>query len=81
MITFTTNCVKQKKEKLGGVIPKEQLKQSAIQSQNEFMLAMQEQSSKFELLKKERGSEDAIDLFKRDMDLDAEVEEEDDGWA
>lgn len=52
-----------KRQKLGGSIPQEQARKSAVQAEGEFLEAMRETKDEFQKAKLELGSDGAIDLF------------------
>ena len=60
---FYRDLQKAKAEKLGGMIPPEQAKEAAKDSENEFLQAMKETSQEFEEAKQQFGSQGAVDLF------------------
>ena len=60
---FYRDLQKAKNEKLGSPIPKEQLKESAQESEQEFLAAMKKTSEEFQAAKEALGSTGAVDLF------------------
>ncbi|KAL3900412.1 MAG: hypothetical protein SGARI_006249, partial [Bacillariaceae sp.] len=52
-----------KASKLGGFIPKEQLKESAAQAESDFLQAMKETKDEFNKAKKDLGSEGAVNML------------------
>lgn len=60
---FYRSLNKAKRAKLGAPIPPEQLRESAIDSENEFLEAMRKTTQEFQEAKDELGSDGAVDLF------------------
>ena len=60
---FYRDLKQAKNEKLGSPIPKEQVKESAQESEQEFLAAMKKTSEEFQAAKEALGSTGAVDLF------------------
>ena len=76
---FMKDLYKAKLDKLGMMIPEEQVKQSAQALEHEFLSAMKHASIEFEEAKKKYGADGAIEKWKEEWDeQDEEREEKDD---
>jgi hypothetical protein len=60
---FYRDLQRAKKEKLGGFIPPEQARETAIEAESDFLRAMRETKDAFQKAKAELGSDGAVDLF------------------
>ncbi len=60
---FYRDLQRAKKEKLGGIIPPEQARETAVQAEGDFLQAMRETKDEFQRAKDELGSDGAVDLF------------------
>jgi hypothetical protein len=71
--SFYRDLQKAKQEMLGSELPKEQLRQSAIDSENEFLQAMKESKKEYEEAKEQ--DESASEFFLRKIKEEEEAEE------
>ena len=62
-LDFYRDLQRAKQEKLGGSIPPEQAKETAVQAEGDFLRAMRETKDEFQKAKDELGSDGAVDLF------------------
>lgn len=76
---FYRDLQKAKKEKLGGFIPPEQARETAVQAEGDFLQAMRETKDEFQRAKDELGSDGAVDLFLERIREEDEREEEEEG--
>jgi hypothetical protein len=87
---FYRDLQKAKMKNFGRALPPEQLRESAIQAESDFLTAMKETKKDFQKIKNEVGSDGAVDVFLErirkeeeeendDVDDDDEDDEDDDG--
>jgi hypothetical protein len=74
---FYRDLKEAKKKKLGAPIPPEQLKESAVDAEQEFLKAMKQTKKEFEEAKEELGSKGAaIDFFLQKIREEGERQED-----
>lgn len=77
-LDFYRSLKEAKASKLGADIPPDQLRQSAIRAEDDFLRAMKETREEFQRAKQELGSDGAVDFFINRIQEEAERETIDD---
>ena len=74
---FYRDLQKAKMKNFGRALPPEQLRESAIQAESDFLTAMKETKKDFQKIKNEVGSDGAVDVFLERIRKEEEEENDD----
>ncbi|MGK3744655.1 MAG: hypothetical protein ACI90V_011515 [Bacillariaceae sp.] len=75
---FYRDLQKAKIKNFGGTLPPQQLRESAIQAEDDFLTAMKETKKDFQKIKNELGSDGAVDIFLERIRKEEEENDDDD---